>query len=152
MAPQSLTDLAMSERVEAIVQEFLDLDDQVARYRHLVAMGEAMPRIPTRERREEDYIPGCVYDIWIQAEHDPARGVLHFRADSDAKITRGLAALILRVLDGQPPRAVAEADLAFLDRIGLRSHLSAQRSNGLAAMIEQIRGRAREHLNLEHNE
>jgi cysteine desulfuration protein SufE len=143
---------SLSLRAEAIVRDFLKLEDQVARYRHLVAMGEAMPRIAPEERRKEDYIPGCVYDIWIQAEYDPDRGVLHFRADSDAKITRGLAALILKVLDGQPPRVIAEADLAFLERIGLRSHLSVQRGNGLAAMVEQIRGRAREHLNLRNRE
>lgn len=144
MAPEPL-----ETRVEEIVREFRGLDDHLSRYRHVVAMGEAMPRIPVEERREEDYIPGCVYDIWIRMEHDPTEGVLHFRADSNAKITRGLAALILRVLNGQPPEVIAHAEFGFLDRIGLRSHLSTQRSNGLSAMIEQIQGRAREHMNLD---
>lgn len=141
-----MTNPGFQERADRIVQEFAVLDDWIERYRHLVAMGDDMPGIGEEERTDEDYIPGCLFDIWLRAEYDPEDGVLHFRADSDAKITRGLAGLIIRVLDGLPPEAVVEAEFDFLDRIGLRAHLSAQRTNGLAAMLEQIRGRAREHL------
>jgi cysteine desulfuration protein SufE len=133
----------MQERAAEIVAEFSELEDWVARYRHLVALGEAM--VADGEVRAEAYaIPGCEYDVWIRAAYDAEAGVLHFQADSDAKITRGIAALILRVVNGQPPAAVASADLAFLDAIGLRGHLSARRATGLDAMVHWIRTRARE--------
>lgn len=137
----------MEERAESIVAEFSGLEDWVARYRHLVSLGESMPGSDGSLRSEEYAIPGCEYAVWIRAEYDAAVGVLHFEADSDAKITRGIAALILRVVNGQPPSAVASAELGFLDAIGLRAHLSARRSTGLDAMVHWIRRRAREASN-----
>ncbi|MFW6040177.1 MAG: SufE family protein, partial [Gemmatimonadota bacterium] len=113
------------------------------RYQFLVRLGDAMRRVPPDEKTEDNYIPGCQYDIWISADYDRARDAVHFRADSDARISRGLAALIIEVLDGQPPNAIVRADLAFLDRMGLRRHLSARRRTGLAAMVEEMRSRAR---------
>jgi cysteine desulfuration protein SufE len=88
-------------------------------------------------------VHGCQSDVWIQSELDAQNEVLEFRGDSNAKITKGLAALIIRILDEQPPAAVAEADFDFLDEIGLHDHLSSQRNNGLKAMIEEVRERAR---------
>lgn len=137
----------MNTSAARIVEEFSKLDDWLERYRYLVALGEAMPRLPEEERTEDDGIPGCQYNVWIRVEHDRERDVLRLRADSDARITRGLAALILRVLDGQPPEAVAEADFGFLNAMGLDAHLSAQRSNGLAGMIHHIRVKAEGHRN-----
>ncbi len=134
----------IEERAEGIVAEFSGLEDWVARYRHLVALGEGMPGSDGSLRREEHAIPGCEYAVWIRAEYDTGAGVLRFEADSDAKVTRGIAALILRVVNGQPPSVVESADLGFLDAIGLRAHLSARRSTGLDAMVHWIRKRARE--------
>lgn len=120
------------------------MDDWVARYRHLVALGEAMPRVAAGVRTEEHAIPGCEYDLWLRAEYDPEGEALYFEADSDAKITRGIAALVIRVLNGQSPSAVEAAEFGFLDTIGLRGHLSARRNTGLAAMIHWMKRRARE--------
>lgn len=133
----------VDERVRQIVEEFSDLEDSIERYRYLVALGEGMPRLPDAERTESDRLPGCQYGVWIRIAYDPERDVLRFRADSDAKITRGLAALLIRVLDEQPPAVVADADLGFLDAIGLRGQLSSHRSSGLSAMIHAMRDRAR---------
>lgn len=122
------------------------MEDSIERYRRLVAMGDAMPRLPEEHRTDENQLPGCQYGLWVRSTYDPAEKTLRFQADSDAKITRGLAALIIGVLDGQSPRAILDADLEFLDTIGVRQHLSVHRNNGLSAMLEAIRNRARSHL------
>ncbi|MDX1673715.1 MAG: SufE family protein [Longimicrobiales bacterium] len=134
----------IEERAEAVVAEFSELEDWVARYRHLVQLGDAMVASDPDLRVESHAIPGCEYDVWIRADYDPAAHRLLLQADSDAKITRGIAALIVRVLDGQSPEAVESAELEFLTTIGLRSHLSARRSTGLDAMVHWIKRRARE--------
>lgn len=135
----------LEERARRIIEEFSALEDWIERYRYLVAMGDAMPRVADADKTGDNYIPGCQYDVWIQAEYDAEDQVVRFRADSTARITRGLAALILRVADGQPPAAIADADFEFLDTIGLRKHLSAQRTNGLSAMVHRMKTCAREH-------
>lgn len=144
-----VTNDGVQERASRVIEEFAGLGDAIDRYRHLVALGEAMPRLPESERTDENRLPGCQYGLWVTTQYDPARDVLHFRADSDAKITRGLAALILQVLDGQPPREIVTADLDFLDASGLKTQLSSKRSNGLSAMIEEMKRRASDHLNAE---
>jgi cysteine desulfuration protein SufE len=111
-----------------------------------VELGEAMPGLAPEERTEANRLPGCQYAVWVRASYDPRGDALHFRADSDAKITRGLAALILQVFDGLPPREILAADVGFLDAIGLRAQLSVHRGNGLSALIEEIHGHARRHL------
>lgn len=143
---EHMTNHSVQERASRVIEEFAGLGDAIDRYRHLVALGEAMPRLSASERTDENRLPGCQYGLWVTTEYDAARDVLYFRADSDAKITRGLAALILQVLDGQPPRAIVAAELEFLDAIGLRTHLSSKRSNGLSAMIQEMKSRARDHL------
>lgn len=141
-----MTNDSVQERASRVIEEFAALGDSIDRYRHLVSLGEAMPRLPASERTDETRLPGCQYGLWVTTEYDPIRDVLHFRADSDAKITRGLAALILQVLDGQSPREIATAELDFLDTIGLRTQLSSRRSNGLSAMIEEMKRRASDQM------
>lgn len=143
---------SVQERARRVIDEFSELDDSIARYRHLVALGEAMPRLDVSERTDENRLPGCQFGLWVRSDYDAGRDVLRFRADSDAKITRGLAALILQVLDGQPPRAIVAAELDFLDTIGLRTHLSSKRNNGLSAMIHEMKARARDHVDTTHAE
>lgn len=143
LEPENATGDPIEDRIRPVVEEFANLGDWVARYRYLVALGEAMPRLAEADRTDESQLPGCQYDVWIHVEYDSADRVLRFRADSDAKIVRGLAALIIRGLDGQSPASVADARLEFLDAMGLRAHLSAQRSNGLAAMIQLMQESAR---------
>jgi cysteine desulfuration protein SufE len=133
----------VSDRAQQIVDEFSLFDDWMSRYEYLIELGDDIPLIDEDQKTEDNYVHGCQSDVWIQSELDAQDEVLEFRGDSNAKITKGLAALIIRVLDEQPPAAVAEADFDFLDEIGLHDHLSSQRNNGLKAMIEEVRERAR---------
>ena len=137
----------VSDRARQIVDEFSLFDDWMSRYEYLIELGDDIPLLDEDEKTEDNYIHGCQSDVWIQSELDDQDPVLHFRGDSNAKITKGLAALIIRVLDEQPPDAVANADFDFLDDIGLHDHLSSQRNNGLKAMIEEVQERARRFRN-----
>ncbi len=133
----------VSDRAQQIVDEFALFDDWMSRYEYLIELGDDIPTLDEEQKTEENYIHGCQSDVWIHTELDDEDRVLYFRGDSNAKITKGLAALIIRVLDQQPPDAVATADFDFLDDIGLHDHLSSQRNNGLKAMIEEVQTRAR---------
>jgi cysteine desulfuration protein SufE len=133
----------VSDRAQEIVDEFSLFNDWMGRYEYLIELGDDIPRLPDEHKTDENYVHGCQSDVWIRADFDDADRVLRFQGDSNAKITKGLAALIIRVVDEQPPEAVANADFEFLDEIGLQEHLSSQRNNGLQAMIEEMRERAR---------
>jgi cysteine desulfuration protein SufE len=128
---------SMSAAQDEIVAEMSDLEDWLAKYEYLVARGRELNVEDEEIRTEEHAISGCQSSVWIRAELRGGR--VHLCADSDAMITRGIIALLLRVLDGRPPREVACAELYFLDRTGLRTHLSPARANGLAAMVQRIR-------------
>ncbi len=126
------------EEVEAgIVAEMAGLEDALARYEYLVAQGDALPPADAELRSERFAIPGCQVSVWIRAELVDGR--LRLSGDSDARINRGMVALLLRVLDGRAPAEILAADLAFLDRTGLRTQLSPARANGLAAMVRRVR-------------
>ncbi len=125
-----------------IVAEMAGLADPIAQYEYLVAQARALPPPPDGLRAEAHAVPGCQTTVWIHAVYQDGR--MHLAADSDAVLTRGLIALLLRVLDGRAPAEVLNAKLWFLDRTGLRTHLSPARANGLAAMIERIRACAAE--------
>jgi cysteine desulfuration protein SufE len=142
-----MSEESTKERAARLIEEFTALDDWMERYNHLVAMGDSMAQISSDVRSEDNYVPGCQSDLWIRAAVEPATGFVHFQVDSDSRITRGMAALIIRVLDGQPPEVIVGARLDFIDQIGFRQHLSAQRRNGLAAMIHWMKSRARAYLN-----
>lgn len=137
----------VADRAQQIVDEFALFDDWMNRYEYLIELGDDIPLLEDEYKTEEHYIHGCQSDVWIRTEFDDEDRVLHFKGDSNAKITKGLAALIIRVLDDQPPEAVENADFEFLDEIGLQEHLSSQRNNGLEAMIEQMKERARMYRN-----
>jgi cysteine desulfuration protein SufE len=125
---------------DAIIAEMGGLEDSLSRYEYLVGAGRSLVVPDVGIRTDEHAVAGCQSRVWIRAELRDGR--LHLAADSDAMITRGIVALLLRVLDGQPPREVRDADLYFLDRTGLRTHLSPARANGLAAMLQRIRSYA----------
>jgi cysteine desulfuration protein SufE len=133
------------------VADFSALGDPIDRYRRLVDLGEGMPPLAEEERTEGNRLPGCQFAVWLRADFDPENGVLHFRADSDARITRGLAALLIQLFDGLSPRQILDVDLDFLDDIGLRDQLSVHRGNGLSALVEEIRNRARAHTTEEQS-
>ncbi len=125
------------DREKEIEEEFLLFDDWMGRYEYLIEMGKALPQMAPEYKTDEFKIRGCQSQVWIKPERKD--GLIHFDGDSDALITKGLVALLVRVLDGQPAAAVADAELAFLDRIGMTEHLSPTRKNGLASMVDQMK-------------
>ncbi len=133
--PQPIDDVQ-----DRIIREMNTLGDRLDRYEYLIGLGRELES-PEGVRREEYQVPGCQSRVWIRAEVQD--GLLRLAADSDALITRGIVALLLRVLDGHPPAEVRDAQLYFLDETGLRAHLSPSRANGLGAMVEEIRMHAR---------
>jgi cysteine desulfuration protein SufE len=131
---------SMAAVQEAIVAEMAGLDDPLRKYEYLVSMGRALDDPGDSIRQQAHAVPGCQSQVWIRAELQDGR--LRLQADSDAMITRGIIALLLRVLDGRTPAEILDADLFFLDRTGLQAHLSPSRANGLASMVREIRNRA----------
>jgi cysteine desulfuration protein SufE len=136
-------------RARQIVEEFSLFDDWMGKYEHLIELGKTLPLIEPEYKTEVFRIHGCQSQVWIRPEFRDGR--VYFRGDSDALITKGLVALLIRVLSGQPPEAILNARLDFLDEIGLKAHLSPTRKNGLAAMIEQMRRYAQAYLQTSRN-
>ena len=127
--------------IEDIVDEFDLLGDWEERYKYLIDMGKALPDMPEADRTDANKVKGCVSQVWLVTE--PGEDILTFRADSDAHIVRGLAALLLRLYSGRTPADILSVDAReVLKRIGLSEHLSPQRSNGLTSMIGRIRAAA----------
>ncbi len=130
----------LDERAQEVVDEFALFDDWMGRYEHIIDIGKDLPPLDDALKNDDTRIHGCQSKVWIHTDADDDR--MHLQGDSDAMITKGLAGLLIRVLDDQPPEVVRDAELEFIDDIGMREHLSSTRSNGLHAMIEQIRRRA----------
>lgn len=118
------------------------LDDWEDRYRYLIELGQALPPLAPEERNAENKVHGCVSQVWLVSErHDDN---VTFRGESDAMIVKGLVAVLLALYSGRPAREIAETDaIEIFDRLGLREHLTTQRSNGLVAMVNRIRSEAR---------
>lgn len=131
----------IDERADEVVEEFELFDDWMGRYEHLIELGKGLPALDEAYRTEGHRVRGCQSQVWLAAERTD-RGTIHYQADSDALITKGLVALLLRVLDEQPPADVADASMEFLDRIGMKEHLSPTRKNGLDAMIKRMKAYA----------
>lgn len=127
----------IAERETEIVEEFSLFDEWLDKYEHIIEQGKGLAPLDAQFRTDAWKIKGCQSQVWLQPWVE--NGAVRFKADSDASITKGLVALMLRVLDNQPPQAVAAAPLAFLESIGLREHLSPTRSNGLASMVKQMK-------------
>lgn len=128
---------SINEIQEDIIEEFLPLDDWMDRYQILIDMGSELPALPDEFKTEQNLIDGCQSRVWLVC--DEKDGLLTFRAESDALIVRGIVALLLRVFSGHSAEEILDADLHFIDSIGLRDHLSPTRANGLLAMVKQIR-------------
>ncbi len=127
----------IAEREQEIVDAFALFDDWMGRYEYLIDLGRELPPLDDAYKTDDYKIHGCQSQVWIRAEERDGR--IYYEGDSDALITRGLVALLIRVLSGQPADAIIEADLKFLDRIGMQEHLSPTRKNGLASMIKQMK-------------
>ncbi len=124
-------------REEEIIREFAIFDDPMDRYAYLIDVGKKLPDFPEPLRRDEFLVPGCQSKVWLIARLRD--GNIDLQADSNTAITRGIIALLLRVLSGQTADRIVRAPLSFIDAIQLRAHLSSQRANGLAAMINRIK-------------
>ncbi len=129
--------MSIEEIEKEIVGEFSVYEDWMDKYAYLIEIGNGMPAMEERYKTDDNMIKGCQSRVWFYPEMRD--GLLYFMADSDAIITKGIAALLVRVFSGQSPEAIAGADLRFIDEIGLRQHLSPTRSNGLVSMIRQIK-------------
>ena len=127
---------SINELQDEIVDEFLELDDWMDRYQLLIDMGGELEPMDDSMKTEQNLIDGCQSRVWINA--DCIDGRLVMTAESDALIVKGIIALLLRVLNNQTPRDILDSELYFIDRIGLRDHLSPTRSNGLLAMVKHI--------------
>ena len=130
----------INELQDAVIEEFSDFDDWMDKYQMLIDLGNDLKPLDEKYKTEQNLIDGCQSRVWLQC--DDVDGKLVFTADSDALIVKGIIALLVRVLSGQTPKDILDADLYFIDRIGLREHLSPTRSNGLLAMIKQIKAYA----------
>jgi len=127
----------INEIQDEIIAEFSDFDDWMDRYQMLIDMGSEQEPLEEKYKTEQNLIDGCQSRVWLQA--DMVDGKLQFRAESDALIVKGIVALLVRVLTDHTPQEILDADLYFIDRIGLREHLSPTRSNGLSAMLKQMK-------------
>lgn len=127
----------VAEREAEIVEEFSMFDEWLDKYQHIIEMGQSLAGMDEEFRTDAYKVKGCQSQVWLQPGIE--NGVVVFKADSDAAITKGLVALMVRVLSGAPASEIAAAPLAFLDAIGLREHLSPTRSNGLVSMVKQMK-------------
>ena len=123
---------------EEIIDEFSVFDDWMDRYSYIIELGNAVEPLDAKYKVPENIIEGCQSRVWLNAEQQPD-GTITFSADSDAIIVKGIIALLIRVLSGHTPDEILESDLHFIEAIGLREHLSPTRSNGLLAMVKQMR-------------
>ena len=130
----------INEIQDEIIEEFSGFDDWMDKYQLLIDLGNEQPPLDERYKTEQNLIDGCQSRVWLQADYEG--GKIRFTAESDALIVKGIVALLIRVLSGHTPQEILDADLYFIDEIGLKEHLSPTRSNGLVAMVKQIRAYA----------
>ena len=127
----------INEVQDEIIEEFSGFDDWMDKYQLLIDMCSGQEPLPEEYKTEQNLIDGCQSRVWLQADYREGRVV--FRAESDALIVKGIVDLLVRVLSGHTPQEILDADLYFIDRIGLKEHLSPTRSNGLVAMLKQMK-------------
>lgn len=134
--------MTIDQTQDAIIEEFNLFDQWFDKYEYLIDLGKNLPVIDDAFKTDDNLIRGCQSRVWLHAEMDAGR--VHFTADSDAVITRGIIALLIRVLAGQKPEDIAAAQLYFIDAIGLREHLSSTRANGLVNMVNTLQSIGRD--------
>lgn len=143
------TTTTLAQTQQELIDEFAMFTDWQDRYEHLIELGKDLPLIAPEHKTDANLVRGCQSRVWLHADVSPldfARGgtppgtpVVHFTADSDAMITKGIVALLVRVFNDRTPQEILGASTEFIDRIGLREHLSPNRANGLSAMIDQMK-------------
>ena len=130
--------MTINEIQDEIIEEFSEIDDWMDRYGYIIDLGNQLPPIDEKFKTPQYLIEGCQSRVWLNADLT-AEGKVEFQADSDAIIVKGIIALLIKVLNNQSPGDILDADLYFIDRIGLSEHLSPTRSNGLLAMVKQMK-------------
>ncbi len=130
----------INELQDEVVEEFNEFTDWMDKYQMLIDLGNDLEPLDDKYKNEQNLIDGCQSRVWLQCDY--VDGKLIFTADSDALITKGIIALLIQVLSGHTPQEILDADLYFIDKIGLRQHLSPTRSNGLLAMVKQVKSYA----------
>ena len=134
--------MTINQTQDEIIEEFEGLTDWMDRYAYIIDMGNSLAEYPESEKTPANIIEGCQSRVWIFAKRNDD-GTIHFDADSDALIVKGIVCLLLKVLNDRTPDEILNANLYFIDKIGLKEHLSPTRSNGLVAMVKQINNYAR---------
>ncbi len=129
--------MTIEEAQQEVIEQFEDFDDWMDKYQLLIDLGSEQQPLPAEYKTESNLIDGCQSRVWLQA--DMTDGKIHFQAESDALIVKGIVTLLIQVLDQHTPEEILEADLHFIEDIGLKEHLSPTRSNGLLAMLKQMK-------------
>jgi|TARA_R110002012_G_scaffold125727_1_gene277343 cysteine desulfuration protein SufE len=128
---------SIKEIQDDIIDEFSMFEDWEERYQYMIDLGKTLPLIDEKFKTEDNIIKGCQSKVWVHAEFNSNK--IEFTADSDAIITKGIIAILIRVFSNQTPKAIMEANTDFIDEIGLKEHLSPTRANGLVSMIKQLK-------------
>lgn len=129
--------MTIEKTEQEIIEEFEIFDDWMQKYEHLIELGKSLPLIDSKNKTEDKIIKGCQSQVWLHSEFK--NGTVVYTADSDAIITKGMVALMVRVLSNHTPDEIINAKLDFIDTVGLKQHLSPTRSNGLVSMIKQMK-------------
>ena len=129
--------MSIRQKQDEIVSEFALFDDWMQKYEHMIELGKSLPLISENNKTDDNIIKGCQSKVWLHAELIKEK--INFTADSDAIITKGIIAILLRVFSGHHPTEIIESDTEFIDKIGLKEHLSPSRANGLGSMIKQLK-------------
>ncbi|MBM6992260.1 MAG: SufE family protein [Prevotella sp.] len=132
--------MTINEIQDEVIEEFSDFDDWMDKYQLLIDLGNDLEVLDDKYKTEQNLIDGCQSRVWLQCDY--VDGLLQFTADSDALIVKGIIALLIKVINGHTPQEIIDADLYFIERIGLREHLSPTRSNGLLAMVKRVKAYA----------
>ena len=128
---------SIDELQDELIEEFSGFDDWMDKYSLIMDMADTIPPLPEQYRIDDNLIEGCQSRVWLQADYND--GVITFQADSDALIVKGIVAMLVNVLSGHTPEEIADSDLYFIEKIGLRENLSPTRSNGLLSMVKQMK-------------
>lgn len=129
--------MTINEIQDELIEDFSFFEDRNEKYEYIIQLGKELPLIQDEYKKDENLIRGCQAKVWLHADFKD--GLIHFTADSDAIITKGLVSMVVRVLSGHTPEAIAQSELYFVDKIGLQGILSVTRSNGLLSMIKQMK-------------
>ena len=131
--------MTINEIQDEVIEEFSDFTDWMDKYQYLIDLGNEQAPLDEKYKNESNLIDGCQSRVWLQADYDKDTRLITFSAESDALIVKGIVALLIRILSGHTPEEILESDLYFIEQIGLKEHLSPTRSNGLLAMVKQMR-------------